>query len=126
MSDDNRGIFLSSETSGTVTTTITQATGDASLLSRQIIEDSDSVTERTLFIDCADDDSSTPTIQVKISLYFGSGWSDYVEIEAASAVAKEIKINSYGKDWWIKNQGVQFQFNKTGAGAVTYTNAKWI
>lgn len=127
MSETNRGIFLTSETSGSITDTITQATGDSAIYSRQIIEDSDSVTERVLFIDCADDDSSTPTIQVKISLFFGdSAWSDYVEIFAATAAPTEIKVSSYGKSWWLKNKGVKFEINKSGAGAVTHSNARWI
>ena len=124
MDERLRGIFLSGSTPAE---TDTQATGEATLESRGIIEDSESVKERCLFIDCADDNSSTPTIQVKISLSFGPNvWSDWVEIEAASVVPKEIKISSYGKDWWLKNQGVKFQFTKAGAGAVTYTNARWI
>lgn len=126
MSEENRSIFFASETSGVITSTITQATASSTLYSRQIIEDSDSVTERTLFIDAADDDASTPTIQVLISLYFDSGWSDYVEIEAASVVPKEICVTAYAESWWKKNKGVQFKFVKAGAGAVTYTNAKWI
>ena len=123
MAETNRAIFLSNETSGVISDTITQATGDATLNSREIIEDSDAETDRTLMIDCADDDSSTPTIQVKISQKIGNAWTDYEEIEAASAVPKQILISMYDNSVWRKNNGVKLEFTKSGAGAVTYSNA---
>lgn len=126
MDETNRGIFLSSETTGYITGTITQTTDDTTLYSRAILEDSDSTTERILLVDCADDDESTPTIQVLISLLIWAGWTDYVEIEEASAVAKQILVTSYDTSWWKKNSGVKFKFVKAGAGAVTYSNANWI
>ncbi len=119
-------IFFSSGTSGTLTGTYTIATGDSTVTGCAIKEDSDSDTERVLFIDCADDDASTPTIKVEISMYFDSGWSDWQEIEAASVVPKEIKVTSYDSSWWVKNKGVKFKITKANAGAVTMTNAKWI
>jgi len=126
ITETERGIFLSSETSGTVTNTITQATGDAIIYSRQILEDSNSTTERTFLLYCADDDASTPTIKVDITLKIGDSWTAYVNIHAASAVAKEIKVSSYDSSWWIKNNGVQFKITKSGAGAVTHTKGQWI
>ena len=126
MPELNRAIFFSNETSGTVTHTITQATGDASLDSREILEDSDSVTERILLIDCADDDTSTPTIAISISLYIGNGWTEYTTIEAASVVPKQVVVTAYGKDWWKKNNGVKFRIAKVGAGAVTHSNGYWV
>ena len=119
-------IFLSDGTTGYITDTYTIATGDSSVTSREIHQENDSTTERVLFMDCADDDSSTPTIKVEISLYYGSGWSDWSEIESASAVAKEVNVASYNQSWWKKNQGVKFKITKSGAGAVTITNARWI
>ena len=123
MAETNRAIFLSNETSGVISDTITQATGDATLNSREIIEDSDAETDRTLMIDCADDDSSTPTIQVKISQKIGNALTDYEEIEASSAVPKQILFSMYDNSVWRKNNGVKFEFTKSGAGAVTYSNA---
>ena len=119
-------IFLSSGTTGYITDTYTIATGDSSVTSREIHQDNESITERALFIDCADDDASTPTIKVEISLYYGSGWSDWAEIESASVVPKEVLVTAYDKSWWKKNQGVKFKITKSGAGAVTMTNARWI
>ncbi len=119
----NRAIFLTSETSGTISDTLTQATGDATLYSREIIEDSEATKDRTLLIDCADDNSSTPTIQVKISQKIGNSWTDYEEIHAASVVPKQILVSMYDNSVWRKNNGVKFEFTKSGAGAVTYSNA---
>ena len=121
-----RGIFLSSETTGTITGTITMATGSSTLDSRTIGETSDSITERQLFVECADDDTSTPTIAISISLNYGDGWTDWTEIQAATAVPTDFNVSSYDSDWWKKNQGVKFRFTKVGAGAVTFTNANWI
>lgn len=127
MADEtNRAIFLVSETTGAIVDTITQATGDAALCSREIIEDSEATDDRTLLIDCADDNSSTPTIQIKISQKISGAWTDYEEIEAASVVPKQILISMYDNSVWRKNSGVKFEFTKVGAGAVTYTNAYWI
>ena len=122
----NRGIFLSSETTGSITDTITIATGSASILSREMTEDSNGVDERQLFIECADDNSSTPTIQISISLKYGDGWTDWTSIQAATAVATDFNVSSYDASWWKKNNGVKFKITKTGAGAVTFTNANWI
>jgi len=122
----NRGIFLSSETTGTITDTITIATGDASILSREITEESNGVDERQLFIECADDDTSTPTIQISISLKYGDGWTDWTSIQTATAVPTDFNVSSYDSSWWVKNQGVKFKITKSGAGAVTFTNANWI
>ena len=124
----NRGLFYSSGTSGTITDTYTMTSGTATLYSRAFIEDSESTDEKTLFIVCADDDASTPTIAVAIALTFDGGttWSDYTTIEAASAVAKQVKITSYAKSWWVKNTGVKFRITKSGAAAVTFTSGKWI
>lgn len=119
----NRAIFLTSETSGVITDTITQATGDAVLYSREFIEDSEATKDRTLLIDCADDNSSAPTIQVKISQKIGESWTNYEEIKAAEAVAHQILVSMYDNSVWRKNNGVKFEFTKSGAGAVTYTNA---
>jgi len=126
MADDKGPIFLDSETSGGVTSTITQATGSATLYSREILQENYSTTERILFIDAADDNSSTPTVQILISLYFDSGWSDYVSIFSATAVPCEIKVTSYDTSWWVRNKGVKFKFTKSGAGAVTYSNGYWL
>lgn len=49
----NRGIFLTQETTGSVTDTITIATGDTEIYSREILEDNTSITERTLLLQCA-------------------------------------------------------------------------
>jgi len=122
----NRGIFLSSETTGTITDTITIATGDSTMLSREIVEDSESTEERQLFIECADDNSSTPTIQISISLKYGDGWTDWTSIQAATAVPTDFNVSSYDASWWKKNNGVKFKITKSGAGAVTFTNANWI
>ena len=124
----NRDLFLSSETSGTITGTYTQATDKATLLSRTYIEDSDSTQERVLFISCADDNSSTPTIAVAISLTFDGGttWTAWTTIETASAVPKDVQVTSYDQTWWVKNQGVKFRITKSGSGAVTHTGARWI
>jgi len=122
----NRGIFLTQETTGSVTDTITIATGDTEIYSREILEDSTSITERTLLLQCADDDSSTPTIQVLISLKMFNNWTEYEGIHAASAVPKEIKLSSYAKSWWLKNNGVKFKIVKSGAGAVTFTKGTWV
>jgi len=116
----NRGIFLASETSGAITSTLTQATGDAVVYSREILEDSDSVKERILIIESADDDASTPTIQISISLYIGGQWTDYASIASATAVANQFVVTSYDTSWWKKNNGVKFQITKSGAGAVTH------
>jgi len=118
-------IFFVSETSGDITSSITQATGDAVYYSRPIIEDSDSITERVLILDSADDDASTPTIQISISLYIGGAWTDYASIAAAVAVPKQFVVLSYDTSWWKKNNGVKFQITKSGAGAVTHTGY-WI
>ena len=126
MTETNRGIFLSSETTGYITNTLVQTTGDAIIYSRQILEDSDSTTERTLLLNCPDDDTSTPTIQIKIRLYIGTSWTAYTEIQAAMAVPTEFKITSYNKSWWVKNNGVQFEITKTGAGAVTHAKGQWV
>lgn len=126
MSETNRGIFLTNETSGSITTTLVQATGDAVITSRQILEDSDSTTERTLLLNCPDDDASTPTIKIEIRLYIGTSWTAYTEIQAATAVPTEFKISSYNQSWWIKNNGVQFQITKSGAGTVTHAKGQWI
>ena len=122
----NRSIFFSDGTSGTLTGTYTIATGDSTVTGCAIAEDSDSDTERVLFADLADDNSSTPTIKVEIAMYFDSGWSDWQEIDAAVAVPREVKVVSYDSSWWVKNKGVKFKFTKSGAGAVTITNAKWL
>jgi len=126
MAQTNRAVFLANETTGAIADTITQATGDATLYSREIIEDSEATEDRTLLIDCADDDSSTPTIQVKMSHKIGNSWTDYEEIEAASVVPKQILVSMYDNSVWRKNNGVKFEFTKSGAGAVTYSNAYWI
>ena len=126
MVETNRAIFLVNETTGAIADTITQATGDATLYSRAIEENSEASRDRTLLIDCADDNSSTPTIQVKISQKISGGWTDYEEIEAASVVPKQILISMYDNSVWRKNNGVKFEFTKSGAGAVTYTNAYWV
>lgn len=126
MIETNRAIFLVSETTGAIVDTITQATGDGTLYSRAFDEDSDASGDRTLLIDCADDDTSTPTIQVKISHKIGNSWTDYEEIEAASVVPKQILLSMYDNSVWRKNNGVKFEFTKVGAGAVTYTNAYWV
>jgi len=125
VTEDN-GIFSGDSDNQPGNSSYTMATGDTSVESRSIYNTFNSTDEKVLFVDCADDDSSTPTIKVEISLYIGSGWSDYVEIESASAVPKEVKVSSYGKSWWIKNGGVKFKFTKSGAGAVTFTNARWL
>ncbi len=121
-----RGIFLANETTGDITDTITIATGDSTLDSRVIGETSDSVTERQLFIECADDNASTPTIAISISLNYGSGWTDWTSIQAATSVPVDFNVSSYDTSWWKKNQGVKFRFTKSGAGAVTFTNGNWI
>ena len=126
MVETNRAIFLVNETSGAISDTITQATGDAVLYSREILEDSEATDDRTLLVDCADDDTSTPTIQVKISQKIGNSWTDYEEIHVASVVPKQILISMYDNDVWRKNKGVKFEFTKAGAGAVTYSNGYWI
>ena len=128
MAKERREIFLSDETTGTITDTYTQATDKTTLLSRTFIEDSLSTDERVLFIDCADDDIQTPTIKVEISLTFDGGttWSDWTEIEAASAVPKEVQVTSFDKSWWVKNTGVKFRITKSGSGAVTHTSARWV
>ncbi|MHA2039692.1 MAG: hypothetical protein ACW98X_25015 [Promethearchaeota archaeon] len=118
-------IFLASETSGDITSVLTQATGDAVIYSREILEDSDSTTERVLILDSADDDASTPTIQISISLYIGGSWTDYESIASATAVANQFVVLSYDTSWWKKNNGVKFQITKAGAGAVTHTGY-WI
>jgi len=124
--ETNRGIFLTNETTGSITTTLVQATGDTTIYSREILEDSLTTTERTFLLSCPDDDSSTPTIQVLISLRIGDSWTAYTEIEEASVVPKEVKISSYGKSWWFKNNGVKFQIVKSGAGAVTHAKGQWV
>ena len=126
MEGSNRGIFLSSETTGSITDTITIATGSSTLYSREIHEDSKSTLERQLFVECADDDTSTPTIAISISLKYGDGWTDWTEIQAATAVPTDFNVSSYDTSWWKKNQGVKFKFTKSGAGAVTITNGNWI
>jgi len=124
--ETNRGIFFTNETSGSITTELEQVTGDAVLYSREILEDSESTTERTFLLYCPDDDASTPTIKVDVTLKVGDSWTDYVEIEAASAVPKQIKVSSYDSSWWIKNNGVKFKITKSGAGAVSHTKGQWI
>jgi len=119
-------IFLSSESTGSITDTITIATGSATLDSREIHEESDSVTERILFCECADDDTSTPTIAISISMKTGDGWSDWTEIQTATAVPTDFVVAAYDSSWWRKNEGVKFRFTKSGAGAVTITNGNWI
>jgi hypothetical protein len=120
MSDeDNRGIFYSGGTAGTLSSTVTIATGSTTLTGRAFGEYSSAQDSRTLLLTCADDNSSTPTIAVSISLKIGDQWSAYTDIETASAVPKEVKIDSYGKSWWYSNQGVTFKITKSGAGAVT-------
>jgi len=126
MAIKDRGIFLSSETTGTITGTITIATGDTTMLSREFGEESDSTIERQLFIECADDDTSTPTIQISISLKYGDGWTDWTSIQTATAVPTDFNVSSYDASWWKKNQGVKFKITKAGAGAVTFTNANWV
>jgi len=120
------GIFLANETTGTITDTITIATGDSTLDSRELVEESDSTQERQLFIECADDDTSEPTIQISISLKYGDGWTDWTSIQTATAVPTDFNVSSYDTSWWVKNQGVKFRFTKSGAGAVTFTNANWV
>lgn len=119
-------IFLSSESTGSITDTLTIATGSATADSREIHENSDSTTERILFLECADDDTATPTIAISISMKTGDGWSDYTEIQEATAVPVDFVVASYDTSWWRKNEGVKFRFTKSGAGAVTITNANWI
>jgi len=106
----------------------TIATGDTTVDTEEFLEEYKSTDEKILFASCADDDSSTPTIQVLAALTFdrGKSWTDYFEIEAASAVPKEIQIAAYDKSWWVKNRGIKFRFVKAGAGAVTFTKARWI
>ena len=122
----NKGIFLTSESTGTITDTITIATGDSTLDSREIIETNESTVERQLFVECADDDTSTPTIKISISLKYGDGWTDWTDIQTATAVPTDFNVSSSDSSWWKKNQGVKFRFTKSGAGAVTFTNANWI
>ena len=113
MSETNRHIFLENETSGAIVDTITQATVDSTLYSREILEDYDPVNgDKTLLVDCADDDTSTPTIQVKVSQKIGESWTDYEEIEAASQVPKQILISFYDSSVMRKNNGVKFEFTK--------------
>ena len=126
MAQANKGIFLTSESTGTITDTITIATGDSTLDSREIIETNESTVERQLFVECADDDTSTPTIKISISLKYGDGWTDWTDIQTATAVPTDFNVSSYDSSWWKKNQGVKFRFTKSGAGAVTFTNANWI
>jgi hypothetical protein len=95
------------------------ASGDTTLLSMEKLEDSNAQKSRTLLLTCLDDDSQAPTIAVEISLKIGDQWSEYVTIETASAVPKEIKIDSYGKSWFYTCQGVRFKITKTGSGAVS-------
>ena len=126
--ETNRGIFLSGETTGYITDTITMASGDSDFVGREIIEDSDSTTERVLFMSCADDDSQTPTIAVAIAFTFDEGttWTDYTTIQKATTVPTKIQVSAYGSSWWVKNTGVKFKITKSGAGAVTITGARWI
>ena len=124
--ETNRNIFLVNETTGAIIDTLTIATGDSTLDSREIVEDSESTRERQLFVECADNDTSTPTIKISISLKYGDGWTDWVDIQAATAVPTDFNVSSYDSSWWKKNQGVKFRFTKSGAGAVTFTNANWI
>jgi len=121
--ESNRRIFKSGNS---VTNTITMATGDTTLLSKVFKELSNSTDDRTLLLYCADDDSSTPTIKIEVSLLIGDSWTAWTQIEAASVVPKEVKISAYGKAWWFKNIGVTFRFTKAGAGAVTFTRGEWI
>ena len=126
MGEINRKLFLANESTGAISDTVTQATGAGTLYSREIIEDSEATKDRTLMIDCADDDTSTPTIQVKISQRIGNAWTDYEEIHAASVVPKQILVSMYDNSVWRKNNGVKFEFTKAEAGAVTYSNGYWI
>jgi hypothetical protein len=124
--EKQRGIFLN--TTGYVAKeSYTMATGDTSHTTRHILEDSYSTDERTLYIKTADDDSASPTLTVSIQLYNGSGWMTAVQINTATITAgDEIQISSYGKTWWIRNKGVRFVIAKTGAGAVSFTEARWV
>ena len=106
--------------------TYTMATGDTSYTTDPFYEKSFSSDERTLFVKTADDDESTPTIAVAIQLYNGTGWMTAVTIQTAVNAGSEISVTSYGALWWKKNQGVRFVITKTGAGAVTFTEARWI
>ena len=119
-------IFLSDETTGEITDTITIATGSSTFDSRIIGQNNESTTERQLFLECADDDTATPTIAISISLNYGDGWTDWTEIQAATAVPTDFNVSSYDTSWWKKNEGVKFRFTKSGAGAVTITNANWV
>jgi hypothetical protein len=120
MAETNRAIFLQSETSGPIVSTYTQDSADLVILSRQILEDSESVKERVLILECADDDTSTPTIQISISLLIGGQWTDFESIASAVAVPKQFVVQSYDTSWWKKNNGVQFQITKAGSGDVTH------
>ena len=128
MADDARGIFPISTESASIGESYTMATGTANFTTRSFLEDRFSSDEMALFIKTADDDGSTPTIKVYIQLYNGTGWMTATQIGTAAgySAGSEIQISSYGADWWIKNKGVRFYVTKTGAGAVTFTEARWI
>ena len=122
----NTGIFLSNGSTGAITDTITIATGDSTLDSREIVENLTSVTEKVLFVECADDDVATPTIAISISLKYGDGWTDWTEIQSATAVPTDFQVSFYDQSWHKKCHGVKFRFTKSGAGAVTFTNGNLI
>jgi len=104
------------------------ATGTANFTTRGIIETLNSSDERTLYIKTSDDDTATPTIKVYIQLFNGTGWMTATQIgtTAGYTAGSEIIITSYGQSWWKRNMGVRFYVTKTGAGAVTFTEARWI
>jgi len=123
----NRGIFIS-PTDQTIVSGFTSGYGSeiSGSTGRVFNEKSDSDTERIFHLQCSDDNGLTPKVQVKISLLIDDSWTDWVEIEPETATPKEITIEAYGKSWWVKNDGVKFQFKKSGNGRVTYTKGQWI
>jgi len=50
----------------------------------------------------------------------------WTAISESNTAGDEIRVSSYGQSWWYKNNGVKFRIRKTGAYAITHSNAKWI
>jgi hypothetical protein len=111
----NNLLFLST----TITSTYVMASDETEVISQDLVFYSNAQDARTLLLTCADDDEQQPTIAVSISLKVGEQWSAYTEIQAATAVPVEFKIDSYDKSWWLSNQGVRFKLTKAGSGAST-------
>jgi len=137
---DIEKMFLSSETSGTLTDTLTIVTGATYLYSREYIFGKDyhypgEATDISAFLQSADDDGSTPSLALQCAFHSGEDFMDiwhtvsgYSTSSPADLVSSfdagdQFEANLRQQDWWMPSRGFKLRIVKTGAGAVTFSDS---